>query len=144
MVIRQTAPEGHRYFLARRTEDSYWEFIGGKRKQHESIREAALRELDEELQSIEPTDADITEVAKPYPSAVAEAFSLYPVLIEFEREAATAIDSTSLSAEHNTAAWISLGEFKEFETLGQQQALSNLDLVRRGCSRSNQDTCSQT
>ena len=129
LVIRRSASDGHRYFLARRTEDAYWEFIGGKRKQHESIREAAIRELDEELQSVSPSDADIVAVADSYPSAVAEEFSLYPILIEFENGATTAINSTALSSEHDEAAWVTLAEFETFETLGQRQALSNLELV---------------
>ncbi len=34
-VIRAEVDESYKYLLARRTEDGYWEFIGGKRESDE-------------------------------------------------------------------------------------------------------------
>ncbi len=65
LVLRHdpAAASRYRYFLARRTMDETWEFIGGKRKAAESVREAAVRELDEELTDVDPETATIQSVA---------------------------------------------------------------------------------
>lgn len=97
----------------------FWEFVGGKRKQYESIREAAFRELGAELRPIARSDAGILEVSDSYPNGVAEEFSLYPVRIESENAVVTTVDNTSLSSEHDEAAWTTLVEFGAYETLGQ-------------------------
>lgn len=109
--------------------DATWEFIGGKRKAGETVREAARRELDEELASDVPGAVAVVAVADPYPSGVGEEYVLHPVLVEFLRDVAAGHDGGDLSGEHDALAWIAPGEFDEYETLGQSQALEQLSIV---------------
>lgn len=122
LVVRR--PDTEKYLLARRTRDLYWEFIGGKREEGESIREAARRELGEELTSVDTEKPGIIEVAESYPSGLDSRYILNPVLIEMEQ------DIENLSEEHDDLAWIDLHEFDEYETLGQFQALEKLGIVK--------------
>lgn len=130
IVLRTEIGNSYRYFLARRTSDSYWEWIGGKAEEDETVEEAAERELKEELQ-LDWTEYSfsIEGVAEPYPSSANSKYMLNPVLIEVDRETAKKIEESILSEEHDDLAWIELTEFDEYESLGQYQALERLDLV---------------
>lgn len=129
LVIRYELEDGYRYFLAKRTRDGYWEWIGGKRKKDEQIEETALRELDEEVNSIDPEEVKVIEVAEKYPSAVDSSYKLYPVLIELDKKTAEAVTEEDLSGEHSDFEWIDLTDFFSYETLGQYKALERLNLI---------------
>lgn len=131
LVIRTVVDTDEKYLLARRTEDEYWEFIGGKREENESLREAALRELGEELHFVSSTDVEIREIGSSYPSSVNERFHLHPVLMDLPRSKAQQLSEEDLSWEHDQLVWIDLAEFEEFETLGQYPALESLGIVPR-------------
>ncbi|MFB6209861.1 MAG: NUDIX domain-containing protein [Candidatus Nanohaloarchaea archaeon] len=130
LVIRRETDLGYRYFLARRTKDGYWEWIGGKEEEGETIQEAAIREMREELR-IDWREGDyrIVKLGDTYLSEDNDMFRLNPVLIELEDEKAGEIERRHLSEEHDDFAWINLVEYDRFETLGQYLALENLDLV---------------
>lgn len=129
LVVRRPGDDGPRYLLARRTEDGYWEFVGGKRKADESVREAARREFEEELSGVPVADATIRRVAEPYPSAVGDRFSLYPVLVDVPDSVAARIDETVLSMEHDAVSWVTPSGFDDYETLGQRTALERFDVL---------------
>jgi 8-oxo-dGTP pyrophosphatase MutT (NUDIX family) len=130
LVIRTEIEEGYRYFLARRTRDSYWEWIGGKREEDETIEETAERELREEIQiDWESHGFEIQGVADSYPSEADSSYLLNPVLIEVEEQTFRAISEEHLSNEHDSFEWIKLTDFGEFDTLGQYKALERLDLI---------------
>jgi 8-oxo-dGTP pyrophosphatase MutT (NUDIX family) len=128
LVVRARGESGSRYLLARRTMDETWEFIGGKRESDESIREAAVRELDEELPPVSPDTARITDVGDPYHSHFDEQFLLTPVLMDIPEQTAVSLEETDLSDEHDAMAWIDRNEFDEYPTLGQREALEILGL----------------
>ncbi|MBC5793055.1 MAG: NUDIX hydrolase [Nanohaloarchaea archaeon] len=126
LVIRSQ----EKYFLARRTKDNYWEWIGGKRKENEAIEEAAVRELKEEIQlKWKENDYSIEKVADPYPSEDNPKYNLYPVLIELDPEKADEISENVLSEEHDSFEWIDLTNFYEYESIGQFKAIKQLGLV---------------
>lgn len=129
LVVRTERAGRLEYLLARRTADGHWEFVGGKREPGETIREAARRELDEELASVPPDAATVRAVADPYPSSVDERFRLHPVLVDLPRPVADGLGPADLSGEHSALAWITLDEFDDYDTLGQREALSRLDLL---------------
>lgn len=129
LVIRARFEEGHRYLLARRTMDGKWEFVGGKREDGETIRAAARRELDEELASVAPADAEIRDVGDAYPSAFGPEYMLTPILLELPPSVARGIGEADLSREHDALTWFSLPEFDEYETAGQFPALRELGLT---------------
>lgn len=130
LVIRTDSEKGFRYFLARRTKDGFWEWIGGKREDGETIEEAAIRELKEEIQiDWNSYSFEIDTVAEKYPSESDPCYKLNPVLIEVENEVLEAVSEDDLSNEHSAFEWIELVEFSDFDTLGQFRALENLDLV---------------
>ena len=129
LVIRTEEEPSYRYLLARRTEDEYWEFIGGKREENESVRETAKRELEEELASVSSEDVEIHEVGSSYPSSVNERFHLHPVLMDLPQSIAERLSEDDLSWEHDQLVWIDLDEFEQFETLGQYPALESLGIA---------------
>ncbi|WP_459193411.1 NUDIX domain-containing protein [Halosimplex sp. J119] len=128
LVVRAKRGSDCRYLLARRTMDGHWEFVGGKREPGESIREAARRELDEELQSVSPDAARITDIGESYHSHVDEQFLLTPVLVDLPGRTISSLDESDLSDEHDAMAWIELDEFDEYSTLGQREAVETLGL----------------
>jgi 8-oxo-dGTP pyrophosphatase MutT (NUDIX family) len=130
LVIRTEIQDVYRYFLARRTRDGYWEWIGGKREEDETIEETAERELKEEIQiDWESHGFEIQGVADSYSSEADSSYLLNPVLIEVGEEAFRAISEEHLSREHDSFEWIDLTGFGDFETLGQYKALERLDLI---------------
>ncbi|MFB6116232.1 MAG: NUDIX domain-containing protein [Candidatus Nanosalina sp.] len=115
-----------RYLLGKRAKDDYWEFLGGKVKKNENLREAAFRELEEET-GIEPVKEEIEQYqeGETYRSKDDRVYRLNPVLMEF-----TGVpEIKELSEEHLETEWIDLMDFHQYETLGQYQALENLDIV---------------
>lgn len=130
IVLRTKAEDSYEYFMARRTSDSYWEWIGGKAEEGETIEEAAERELKEEIQiDWDDYSFSIAGVAESYPSSVDSKYMLNPVVIEVDASLAEGIEEQHLSREHDQMAWIELTEFDEYESLGQYEALERLDLV---------------
>lgn len=129
LVICYESGDGYRYLLARRTMDDYWEFIGGKRKEGEALEEAALRELDEELEGVDPATVEVLEMADGYPVVQDPDYTLYPVLIDMPSEAAQSLDKGDLSSEHDDLEWIDLMSFDQYETINQYPALEKLGIV---------------
>ncbi len=130
LVIRYDDGGEHRYFLARRTRDGYWEWIGGKREEGETIEEAAMRELREEIKlGFRERDVEIVRTAEPYVSRDSSSYELHPVLIEMDREKAENVENRDLSREHDRFEWIELDDFSGFDTLGQRKALERLGIV---------------
>lgn len=130
LVIRTDSENGFRYFLGKRTRDGFWEWIGGKREEGETVEEAAIRELKEEIQiDWNSYSFEVDTVAEKYSSESDLRYKLNPVLIEVENEVLEAVSAEDLSEEHSAFEWIDLSEFGEFDTLGQYKALENLDLV---------------
>jgi 8-oxo-dGTP pyrophosphatase MutT (NUDIX family) len=130
LVIRTEIEGVYRYFLARRTRDGYWEWIGGKREGGETIQETAERELKEEIQiDWGKYGFEIQGVAEHYPSEADSSYLLNPVLIEVEKAVFNKVSESDLSNEHDKFEWIKLTEYDKFETLGQYKALERLDLV---------------
>jgi 8-oxo-dGTP pyrophosphatase MutT (NUDIX family) len=130
LVIRTEIEESYRYFLARRTRDSCWEWIGGKREEDETIVETAERELKEEIQiDWENHGFEIQGVADSYSSEADSSYLLNPILIEVSEKAFRAISEEHLSREHDSFEWIDLTGFGDFDTLGQYKALERLDLI---------------
>ncbi|MFQ3275132.1 MAG: 8-oxo-dGTP pyrophosphatase MutT (NUDIX family) [Candidatus Nanohaloarchaea archaeon] len=130
LLIRTETGDGYRYFLARRTRDGYWEWIGGKEEEGETIEETAERELKEEIQiDWNEHNFEIRGLADSYPSEADSSYLLNPVLIEVDEKTFGEISESDLSNEHDQLEWIELAEFGEFETLGQYRALERLDLI---------------
>ena len=84
------------YLLAERSRDNKWEFVGGKVEAGETIKEAALRELKEEVE----LQAEIIEINGSYPSADNPEWELVPVHMEsYSRD-------VELANEHLQYDWI--------------------------------------
>jgi len=107
------------YLLAERSRDNKWEFVGGKVEAGETIKEAALRELKEEVE----LHAEIIEINGSYPSADNPEWELVPVHMEsYSRD-------VELANEHLQYDWIEPEEISEYDTIGQEKALELLDLI---------------
>jgi 8-oxo-dGTP diphosphatase len=107
------------YLLAERSRDNKWEFVGGKVEAGETIKEAALRELKEEVE----LQAEIIEINGSYPSADNPEWELVPVHMKsYSRD-------VELADEHLQYDWIEPEEISEYDTLGQEKALELLDLI---------------
>lgn len=123
-VVQTVIRADEKFFIARRSRDEKWEFIGGKVREGESLREASIREIDEE------TDVDLEgqinnfETGESYQSRDNEKYTLNPVLIEVKEEF-----EAELSEEHTEYEWIDLKEFYQYDSLGQYKALENLEIV---------------
>jgi 8-oxo-dGTP pyrophosphatase MutT (NUDIX family) len=128
-VVQTVVRAGEKYLMGKRSKDKYWEFLGGK-VEDESLKEAALRELNEET-DLKLNERDIKEFRRgdSYRSSDDEKFRLNPVLIVLSEEKMNSMTREGLSREHTDFAWIELEEFDEYETLGQYQALENLNLI---------------
>lgn len=130
LVIRAEKGDDYLYFMACRTRDGFWEWIGGKAEEDEDIEEAAIREMKEELQvDWSRYDYSIEGVAGAYPSSVDSDYMLNPVLIEVESRLADELEEEHLSREHDDLAWFQLTEYDGYESLGQYEALERLDLI---------------
>lgn len=129
-VVRYPEKDGYRYLIGLRSKDSYWEFLGGKLENGEKLQEAAFRELEEET-GLELSKEKIENyrAGETYRSSDDEKYRLNPVLIEISEKIAEKITQENLSREHENFAWIKLGKFYDYETLGQYRALEKLDLV---------------
>lgn len=113
------------YLIGKRTRDGYWEFLGGKVEDDETIEEAAFRELEEETGiKLQIDDLENYSEGRAYRSEDDSRYRLNPVLMEIEGQA-----DVELSEEHSEAEWISLDDYHRYETLGQYQALLNLDIL---------------
>jgi 8-oxo-dGTP diphosphatase len=129
-VVRFESENGYRYLIGLRSKDRYWEFLGGKVETGETLREAAIRELNEET-DLQLSGGDFTDYreGKRYRSRDDEKYRLNPVLIELEKEKALEMSEEGLSDEHLNFEWIRLNEFYSYESLGQYRALENLGIT---------------
>ena len=130
IVIRSQFEDGEKYMLALRTNDEFYEWIGGKKEEGESIEEAAVREMKEEIE-IDWRDSDFTveKLGDSYLSSKDERFRLNPILIKIKGSVARKIGDEDLSEEHSKLEWIDITSFDEYETLGQYKALEHLEVV---------------
>lgn len=118
------------YLIAKRSKDDYWEFMGGKVKENEDVKEASIRELNEETNlNLSEEDIEKFEIGKSYRSKDNQKYVLNPVLIDIGASKKNNMDKRDLSSEHTDFKWIDLKNFFEYETLGQYQALENLEIV---------------
>lgn len=129
-VVRYDAGEEYRYLIGLRTRDGYWEFLGGKLQDGETLKEAGIRELNEE------TDLDLSREdfidyreGESYRSRDNEKYRLNPVLIEVSGKKAEKVSREGLSSEHEDYSWIELNDFYSYESLGQYRALENLGIT---------------
>jgi len=118
------------FLIGLRTRDDYWEFLGGKLEEGETVKQAGIRELDEEI-GLDLSEEDFLSYreGESYRSSKDEKYRLNPVLMEIKQEKAREISLEDLSREHKDFEWIKLNEFYEYGTLGQYRALENLELI---------------
>ncbi len=128
-VVQTVVRSGDKYLVGKRSKDNYWEFLGGK-IEDESLKEAALRELNEET-DLRLREKDIEEFRRgdSYRSSDDGRFRLNPVLIELSEDKRYSMTRKGLSREHTDFAWLKLEEFDEYEKLGQYPALENLEII---------------
>lgn len=130
IVLRAESGQGYLYFMARRSGDGYWEWIGGKAEEDETVEEAAARELKEELQiDWEDHGYSIQGVAESYPSSADSKYMLNPVMIEVSATLVDELRKEHLSREHDDLVWFELTDYDDYESLGQYEALERLDLI---------------
>lgn len=129
-VVQTVVKSEGEYLIAKRSKDSYWEFMGGKVEEEETLKEAAVRELNEET-DLNLSEKDIRKFSKgdSYLSEDDEKYRLNPVYLELDAEKKKGMSEEGLSREHTDFEWIDLNEFDEYETLGQYKALEHLDIV---------------
>ena len=124
-VVQTVVKHKNEYLIGKRTADNYWEFLGGKVEDGENLKQAGLRELEEETgKKLREEDIERYEEGNPYKSKRDSKYRLNPVLIEIKEK----ID-IELSNEHSDYSWISLDDYHIYETLGQYQALVNLQVL---------------
>ena len=129
-VVQTVVESDSKYLMAKRSKDDYWEFMGGKVKENENLREAAIRELNEET-GLDLSSEDISDFRRgdSYRSEDDEKFRLNPVSFNISKEKKDSMSAQDLSKEHTEFEWIELNDFDEYETLGQYKALEHLDVV---------------
>jgi len=118
------------YLLAKRSKDSYWEFIGGKVKEDENLRKAAIREINEETDlDLEQNNLASFRRGDSYLSEDDSRFRLNPVYFGISEIKKNSMTIEGLSKEHTDFEWIELSHFDQYDTLGQFKALEHLDIV---------------
>jgi 8-oxo-dGTP pyrophosphatase MutT (NUDIX family) len=129
-VVQTVVESEGRYLLAKRSSDGFWEFMGGKVKADEDLKDAAVRELNEETDlDLSREELDSFRRGDSYRSSADERFRLNPVHFEISGENRRSMTEEGLSNEHTDFSWIELEEFDEYDTLGQYQALEHLEIV---------------
>lgn len=112
-----------KYLIVKRSESEtssgLWSFPGGMVEQGESIREAALRELQEET----GLEADIVDSTGDFfwGGNVGD-FRIYGFLAEVESR------NVELNHEHSDYSWIEMDELENYETVGELKVLDKLNL----------------
>jgi 8-oxo-dGTP pyrophosphatase MutT (NUDIX family) len=129
-VVQTVVKSGEGFLIAQRSNDDLWEFMGGKIKEGEDLREAALRELNKET-DLELKEEDLKNFRRgdSYRSSKDGRFRLNPVFFELEEDRKNSMTEQGLSEEHNDFEWIDITCFDEFNTLGQYRALEHLNIV---------------
>jgi 8-oxo-dGTP pyrophosphatase MutT (NUDIX family) len=129
-VVQTVVESEGEFLIAKRSRDSYWEFMGGKVKKGEDLEEAALRELNEETDlKLQKKDTKDFRRGDSYRSSADSKYRLNPVHFRISEEKKKKMTEEGLSREHTDFQWIDLTRFDEFETLGQYQALENPEIV---------------
>jgi len=115
--------------MGKRKRDDYWEFLGGKLEDDEDVLEAGLRELREETQvNINVDDVIDHRRGESYRSEDDGKFVLNPLELIVEEGTFSQMDIDEMP-EHSEYAWVSINDFYSYESLGQYQALENLNIV---------------
>lgn len=130
-VVRYQAEDSYRYLIGLRSRDRYWEFLGGKLEYGETVKDAGIRELNEETElGISEEDFQSYRKGESYRSSDDRKYRLNPVLIEISPKKAKEVTQDGLSSEHLDYEWIQIEDFFDYETLGQYRALESLELVK--------------
>lgn len=113
---------GEKYLLVKRSESNtssgFWAFPGGKVEDTEDAKGAVLRELEEETQ----LTGEIKSKADPYiDEGQLGYWRIFAFLIDVNGEPV-------LDSEHSKYEWVELDDVEDKETLGELQALENLNL----------------
>lgn len=130
LVLRNRAEDGNYYLLAKDRGNDFWEFIGGKIKKGEPLKEAVFRELNDEIElDCERDDMEIVRTGESFESPENPVFDLHPVLVEIPGNIAWDLGDKDLSREHTSLEWIRLEEIDSYETLGEKKALEKLGIL---------------
>lgn len=124
---------GDRLLVAKRVSDGTWEFVGGKEEygrdlekeekpDEDSIKKAALEELEEELDIY----AEPRKTGESYPSAAAD-LEIIPVEMEYLGDSIE--DDISIGREHSEYRLIRPGEIDEIDQRGQRKCLEHLEII---------------
>lgn len=129
-VVQNVVKSGEEYLVCKRSKDGYWEFIGGKIEENESLKQAAIREVNEET-SLELNKEDLQDFKRgdSYRTKDDKKFRLNPVYFKIDKKKKHSMNSEDLSNEHIEYEWIKLTDFDKYETLGQYTALENLGII---------------
>ncbi|MFB6190836.1 MAG: NUDIX domain-containing protein [Candidatus Nanohaloarchaea archaeon] len=130
LAIYHAEEDGNYYLIARRRKNEFWEFVVGKVKKGESYEEAALRELEDEIEIDWDLDAvEVKKVGEPYKSPENPVYDLYPVLLEIPSETAWELGDEDLGTEHDSLAWITVDQLDDYDTMHQEKALELLGIT---------------
>jgi len=129
-VIQTVVKSESEYLIGKRSKNGNWEFMGGKVEEDESLKEASIREINEETDlKLEKKDLKNFKRGDSYRSGDDGKFRLNPVYFEVSKEKKSYITVEGLSNKHTDFEWIDLTSFDEYNTLGQFTALEHLDIV---------------
>ncbi len=123
-VVTVLVEEGGAFLIMKRSEEKsssgYWNFIGGRIEEDETVGDAALREASEEA----GLTGAVIEIGEPYLSSGELGFwRIHPVLVETEDK------TVELNWEHSEHRWIKLEEIEDMKTLSSLKAAEKLGVV---------------
>ena len=120
-VTRNTEGE---FLVLKRSEEKtfpgHWGFPGGSVEKGETPKEAAVRELKEET----GIEAAVQKKGEPFlREGTRGLYRMYPFLVPVETE------KVVLDWEHTEYRWVEHEELREMKTIGNLEALNNLELI---------------